>query len=167
MNLLLLVVSLFAIFLWKFLHSVIWVPLRIQNHFRKQGIRGPAYRPIIGNTAEMNRIKARVLSKSKPFDHKNVRERVIPFYHEWSPIYGKNFLCWFGSMPRLVGSDPEMIKEVLSNTSGSFDRTPFNPSVKLFLGQGLITLSGQKWAFHRKIANRAFRLEQVKVISLS
>ncbi|GMN35479.1 hypothetical protein TIFTF001_005327 [Ficus carica] len=129
MNLLLLVISLLAIFLWKFRHSVIWVPLRIQNNFRKQGIRGPAYRPIIGNTAEMNRIKARVLSKSKPFDHKNV-----------GGIRQRRF----------------------SAIQVAFDRTPFNPSVKLFLGQGLITLSGQKWAFHRKIANRAFRLEQVK-----
>ncbi|XP_024027744.1 cytochrome P450 734A1 [Morus notabilis] len=156
-----LVVSLFAIFLWKFLHSVIWVPLRIQNHFRKQGIRGPAYRPIFGNTAEMNRIKARVLGKSKGFDH-DILQRVTPFYHEWSPMYGKTLLCWFGSMPRLVISDPEMIKEVLTDTSGAFDRTPWNPSVKLFFGQGLLALAGDQWAFHRKIANRAFRSEQVK-----
>lgn len=162
MSLLLLVVSLLVIFLSKFLYSIIWLPLRIQNHFRRQGIRGPSYRPIFGNTAEIRRITAKAHSKSMPFEH-DVLKRITPFYYEWSPIYGKNFLCWFGSVPRLTISDPDMIKEVLVNTSGSFDRAQFNPLVNIFFGQGLLTLIGEKWAFHRKIANQAFRVEQVKV----
>ncbi|POO03137.1 Cytochrome P450, E-class, group I [Trema orientale] len=161
MNLLPLVVSLLVIFLSKFLYSVIWVPLRLQSHFRKQGIGGPAYRLIYGNTTEVHRITAKAHSKPMPFDHK-VLKRVTPFYYEWSPIYGKNFLWWFGSVPRLTISDPDMIKEVLMNTSGSFDRAPFNPVAKTFFGQGLLALAGEKWAFHRKIANQAFRVEQVK-----
>ena len=166
MNLQLLVVSLLVIFLSKFLYSVIWVPLRIQNHFRKQGIRGPTNRPIFGNTAEVHRITAKAHSKPMPFDDHEVLKRVTPFYYEWSPIYGKSFVYWFGSVPRLTISDPDMIKEVLMNTSGVFDRAPFSPLVKVFFGQGLLSLTGEKWGFHRKIANQAFRIEQVKVITL-
>lgn len=162
-NLLLLAVILLAFFfLLKFMYSVIWVPLRLQSHFRKQGIRGPGYRPIFGNTLEARRITARVLSKPKAFDH-DVVHRVIPTCYEWSAIYGKTFLHWFGTTPRLVVSDPDMIKEVLMNTGTLYEKPCFDPFAARFFGEGLLTLAGEKWAFHRRITNQAFRTEQVKV----
>ena len=168
-NLLLLIGILVVLLILKFLYSVIWVPLRLQAHFRRQGLRGPPYRPIFGNTAEMSRIKDRALSKSKgsiDFDH-DIIERVTPFYHEWLPVYGKALVCWFGSTPRVVVSDPVAIKDVLTRTDGSFDRARFNPLVEIFFGRGLIgLLVGDTWTFHRKIANKAFRTEQVKVRNL-
>ncbi|KAB1220560.1 hypothetical protein CJ030_MR3G015813 [Morella rubra] len=157
----LLVAVIVLVVLLKFLYSSIWVPWRIQRHFRKQGIRGPAYRPVIGNSAEIRRIYAETQSEPMQFEHDIVR-RAAPFYYRWSGMYGKNFLYWFGSTPRLAISDPDMIKEVLTNTTGAFDKIRHNPLATLLFGEGLVGLSGEKWAIHRRITNQAFLMERVK-----
>ncbi|XP_044510082.1 cytochrome P450 734A1 [Mangifera indica] len=160
MHLLLLIAVL--LILLKFVHSVIWVPYRIQNHFKKQGITGPGYRPIVGNTAEMRRVFTESRSKTiSPFNH-DILHRTAPFYHKWSRIYGKNFLYWFGTVPRLSITNPDMIKEVLTNTGSSYEKFEFNPSSKQLFGQGLFGLTGDIWAVHRRIANQAFKMERIK-----
>ncbi|KAB2619636.1 cytochrome P450 734A1-like [Pyrus ussuriensis x Pyrus communis] len=141
---------LLLILLFKSVYSTIWVPLRTQTHFQKQGLRGPAYRPVVGNSAEIRRMFAEALSKPFPFHH-NIVQRVAPFYHQWSAMYGKNFLYWFGLKPRVAISDPDMIKEILFNSGGSFRKIPFTPLTKYLL-----------WAFHRRIVNQAFNMERVK-----
>ncbi|GLT92154.1 hypothetical protein SLE2022_100060 [Rubroshorea leprosula] len=148
--------------LLRFLYSVLWVPWRIQTHFRKQGIRGPGYRPIFGTIAQVRRLDAEARSKPIPLDHHDVVRRVIPFFHTWSRIYGNTFLYWFGSTPRLTITDPDMIKEITMNTYGSFDKIGKNPLAKVLFSQGLVGLTGEKWAFHRRIANQAFSMERVK-----
>nr|XP_023891618.1 cytochrome P450 734A1-like [Quercus suber] len=162
MYLLFIVFAIFLVIVLKFVYSFIWVPWKIENHFRNQGIRGPGYRLIFGNTAETKRLYAKAVSKPISFEHHDVLHRVIPFYYRWSIMYGKTFLHWFGSKPRLAISDPDMIKEVLANSDGSFEKIRLNPLAKLLFGKGLVVLSGQEWAIHRRIANRAFNMERVK-----
>ncbi|XP_038705168.1 cytochrome P450 734A1-like [Tripterygium wilfordii] len=150
------------VLLYKFVHSKIWIPLKIRSHLKGQGIRGPAYRPIFGNTAQIRRLHAEALSsKSTCFNH-DVLHKVIPFYYSCSQVYGKTFLYWFGPRPRLGTSDPEIIKEALMNTSGCFEKARFDPLMKMLFGQGLNGLRGNKWALHRKIANQAFSIERIK-----
>ncbi|KAJ6732994.1 CYTOCHROME P450 FAMILY 721 SUBFAMILY A POLYPEPTIDE 1 [Salix koriyanagi] len=152
----------------KFIHKIIWIPLRIQYHFKKQGIAGPGYRPLSGNLGELRRLHAAAQSsKSMPFSH-DIIHRVLPFYQEWSRKYGKMFLFWYGIKPRLVISDPDMIKEVLMNNkiAGSIEKLALNPLRKILFGEGLVVLEGEKWALHRRIANQAFNLEQVKKVRL-
>ncbi|GMY28459.1 cytochrome P450 734A1-like [Fagus crenata] len=157
-----LVVVIFLVILLKSVYSLIWVPWRIENHFRKQGIRGPAYRPIFGNTVEIQRISAEALSKTIPFEH-DVLHRVVPFYYRWSIMYGKTFLYWLGTKPRLAITDPDMIKEILTKSDGgSFEKIQLNPLANLLLGDGLAQLTGKKWAIHRRITNQAFNMERVK-----
>ncbi|KAJ6378689.1 hypothetical protein OIU78_028835 [Salix suchowensis] len=74
------------------------------------------------------------------------------------------FLFWYGIKPRLVISDPDMIKEVLMNNkiAGSIEKLALNPLRKILFGEGLVVLEGEKWALHRRIANQAFNLERVK-----
>lgn len=147
----------------KFLHLTFWVPWKTLHHFQKQGISGPGYRPIFGNSSEIRRLYAEAKSKATPFDH-DILKRVVPFYHRWSCMYGKTFLYWFGSTPRLAISDPDMIKEVLMNKGGEYGKVPYNPQSKLLFGQGLVGLQGDQWAFHRRIINLAFNMGLVKVI---
>ncbi|KAJ0052920.1 hypothetical protein Pint_02852 [Pistacia integerrima] len=163
MHLLLLTLLLILLLsLVKFVHTFIWTPYRIQQHFKKQGITGPAYRLITGNTADIRRGFAEVASKPvSTFDH-DILYRVSPRYHRWSRMYGKPFLYWFGSTPRLGISEPEMIKEVLKNTGGLFEKIRFNPLAEPLFQQGLVGLTGDLWAFHRRIANQAFNMERVK-----
>ena len=163
----LLAVGLFipVILILKFIHKIIWVPWRIQRHFNKQGVSGPAYSPIFGNTAEIHRMYAEVKSKSISFGH-DILHRVAPHYHRWSSDYGKTFVWWFGPIPRLGIADPELIKEVLMNTSGCYGKIGLNPLSKLLFGDGLVVLEGEKWALHRRISNQVFNMERVKVISV-
>ena len=162
-----LVVVIFFVILLKSVYSFIWIPWRIENHFRKQGIRGPAYRSIFGNTVEIQRISAEALSNKIPFEH-DVLHRLVPFYYRWSIMYGKTFLYWFGSKPRLTISEPDMIKEVLTKSDGkTFENIQLNPLAKLLFGDGLIQLTGKKWAIHRRITNQAFNMERVKVASFT
>ncbi|KAK9026283.1 hypothetical protein V6N11_039125 [Hibiscus sabdariffa] len=149
----------------KFAYSTLWIPFRIQSHFKRQGISGPGYRPVFGNTPEMGRQFGEAMSRPSPLhdgDH-DILPRVAPFYRIWSNMYGKPFLFWSGTKPRLVISDPDMIKEVTMNTGGgSFDKTEFDATGKILFGQGLVVLMGQQWAIHRRILNHPFRMEKVK-----
>ncbi|PIN12204.1 hypothetical protein CDL12_15187 [Handroanthus impetiginosus] len=72
-------------------------------------------------------------------------------------------MFWLGLKPRLMVTQPDMIKDVLVNKSDSIGKDDaFNPLSKLLFGQGLVGLQGHKWAVHRKIADQAFSMERVK-----
>lgn len=166
MNHLLLILALILLItLLKLAYSIIWVPLRIQSQFSKQGVQGPRYRPIFfGNTKEIIRMFEEVKTKPKSTLVENdVVEYAVPFYRRWSRMYGESFLYWYGTTPRVAISDPDLIKEVLMNTSGSITKIGFNPSNRQLFGQGLAGLEGHKWALHRRIAVQAFTMERVKV----
>ncbi|WVY89931.1 hypothetical protein V8G54_035445 [Vigna mungo] len=160
--LLVFVLLLLIVFVVRVAYSVIWVPWIIVRHFRLQGITGPPYRLIKGNTDEIHRMYREVQSKPMALCH-DILERVCPFYHRWSRVYGKTVLYWHGSKPKLVLSDPDMLKEILLKTGEWFERIDPNPSVKQFFGQGILVLKGEKWAVHRAIANQAFKIERVKL----
>ena len=106
---------------------------------------------------------AEAQSKSIPFGH-DVLRCAAPHYHRWSSEYGKTVMWWFGPVPRLGMAEPELIKEVLMNSSGCYGRVGFNPLSKQLFGDGLVGLEGEKWALHRRITNQAFNMERVKVI---
>ncbi|KAI3733279.1 hypothetical protein L1987_64499 [Smallanthus sonchifolius] len=150
--------------IFTILFKHIWIPLRIQLHFRQQGIRGPTYRPIVGNSAGIRRRMIAEAESSPPdsFNHEGVVERVMPHYYNWSKVYGAPFLYWFGSKARLAISDPDMIKEILVTKSGSFGKIRFNPGSKVLFGEGLVGLEGEKWIVHRRITAQAFNMERVK-----
>ncbi|XP_012071804.2 cytochrome P450 734A1-like [Jatropha curcas] len=154
------ILAILFLYLLKLVYSILWVPHKTQRHFRKQGIQGPDYRPIIGNSSEM-KLK-REEAKSKVSDDHSILNRVVPAYSTWSRMYGKNYLYWFGTKPRLAIADPGMIKEVLMNTGGLYERLDNDPLSKQLLGEGLPELRGEKWAVHRRISNLALNLEQVK-----
>ncbi|KAI4320992.1 hypothetical protein MLD38_034419 [Melastoma candidum] len=150
-------------FLLRFLYSNLYLPWKLRAHFARQGVSGPPYRFFHGNTSDVAALFAEVThSKPAMFDHGCVLSRVAPFYHRWSQDYGKTFVYWFGSRPRMAISDPDMIKEVLINRNGSFGKIGFNPQAKVLFGQGLVGLQGKEWAVHRRIANQAFAVERVK-----
>jgi hypothetical protein len=119
------------------------------------------------HSREIQRISAEALLKKIPLEH-DVLHRLAPFYYRWSIMYGKTFLYWFGWKPRLTISDPDMIKEVLTKSDGkTFEKIQLNPLAKLLFGDGLIQLTGKKWAIHRRITNQAFNMERVKVASFT
>ncbi|CAJ1932457.1 unnamed protein product [Sphenostylis stenocarpa] len=163
MNLLLGAIILLVFYTVKFFYSNFWVPWRTDLHFKKQGIGGPGYRPLVGNSSEIRRLYEEAKSgATPPFEDHNILRRVVPFYERWSRTHGKTFLYWFGSTPRLAITEPDMVKEVLTNTRGEYEKVPYNPQSKLLFGQGLVGLEGDQWALHRRILKLAFNLELVK-----
>lgn len=92
----------------------------------------------------------------------DIVHRAMPHYYNWSTVYGKNFLYWFGPKPRLAVADPDMIKEILLNTSGCYGKVRHNPLSKLLFSDGLVGLEGEKWAVHRRITSQAFNMERIK-----
>ncbi|KAL7207757.1 hypothetical protein ACSBR1_029664 [Camellia fascicularis] len=78
MTILLLLISVLLI---KFIHSIIWVPLKFQRHFKRQGIWGPSYCPILENSTEINRrMIAEAESRPITFNH-DIVQRAIPHYY--------------------------------------------------------------------------------------
>ncbi|XP_038703495.1 cytochrome P450 734A1-like [Tripterygium wilfordii] len=162
MNFILVFIFILLIFLLKLLHTILWIPFKVQNHFLKQGIGGPGYRPIFGNTREASRLFEEALSKPIPLDRHDIVPRACPNYQRWSGMYGKTFLYWQGLVPMLTIADPVLVKEVFMNTGGSFEKRKSDPLAKQLMGDGLTELQGEKWAIHRRITSLALNMEQVK-----
>ncbi|XP_073020655.1 cytochrome P450 734A1 [Primulina eburnea] len=151
------------VFLAYFIRKLIILPLKFQAHFRNQGVEGPAYRSIFGNSAQIRR-RMIANAESKPISgiSHDIAHRVMPHYKKWSTMYGKTFLYWFGPRPILAVADPDIIKDILFNANGRFAKIEFNPSSKVLFGEGLVLLEGEKWAVHRRITSQAFNMERVK-----
>lgn len=148
-------------FAWK-LYCWVWLnPKRIEKCLSGQGIEGTPYKFIYGDIKEI--AYANRVARSKPLDlsHKIV-ERALPFY---SPLVQQSgIICytWFGTTPRLIITDPDMIKDVLLNKFGHIGKTK-NP-LGWLLARGVGTYDGEKWVKHRRIINPAFHLEKLKMM---
>lgn len=77
----------FLVLVLKVVVSLWWRPRRIEDHFSRQGIRGPPYRFFIGNVKELGGMMLKASSQPMPFSH-NILPRVLSFYHHWKKIYG-------------------------------------------------------------------------------
>ncbi|TYI74678.1 hypothetical protein E1A91_D07G218800v1 [Gossypium mustelinum] len=146
--------------LFRFLHRFWWTPVYIQYRLGSQGIKGPSYKFIHGNTKEMLKMRNEALSKPLGLLD-DIFPRVLPHVYTWMNNYGKNHLSWRGGEPQLLITEPELIKEVLYNRDGSYLKAslPFY-SMKL-MGNGLATSEGEQWVKHRKLINPTFQGENL------
>ncbi|PON84114.1 Cytochrome P450 [Trema orientale] len=139
-----------------------WRPRKIEDHFSKQGIRGPPYRFFIGNVKELVAMMLKASSQPMPNFSHNILPRVLSFYHHWKKIYGATFLVWFGPTGRLTVSDPDLIREIFTSKSEFYEKNEAHPLIKQLEGDGLLSLKGEKWARHRKIISPTFHMENLK-----
>ncbi|XP_012481744.2 cytochrome P450 CYP749A22 [Gossypium raimondii] len=151
----------FLVALIKFLYDYLWVPLRIQHMMNSQGIKGPPYRFIHGNSKEVARMEQEALSKRVALTD-DIFPKVLPHFYAWINRYGRNFVYWNGARPELVISEPELIKEVLQTSEKKIQEKSLSDIGREFLGNGLLFIAGEKWANHRKLANHAFHGESLK-----
>ena len=68
---------------------------------------------------------------------------------------------WFGPMPRVTITDPDLARDVMSNKFGHFEKPKFPALSKLF-AEGVANYEGEKWVKHRRILNPVFHLEKLK-----
>jgi len=156
-----------AQYVLRLLHSFLWVPLRLERRLRRQGIRWPPRSLLSGNASDYRDLLA--AARSRPlaaFRHDGVVARATPQYSVWPARYGRPFVYWFGPRPRLVLSDPELVKAAMTDSTGAFDKAGAggnNPLARQLIGEGLTGLTGETWARHRRVIAPAFNMERVKV----
>ncbi|KAF2287150.1 hypothetical protein GH714_038445 [Hevea brasiliensis] len=141
-------------------YSIWWKPKSLERKLKKQGVKGTPYKLLVGDMKNCIRMITEAWSKPINLTHQIV-QRVDPFTLNIVQKYGKISMFWNGKTPRLIISDPELMKEVLFNKQGHIQKPPVSPLI-LILARGLTLLDGEKWALHRRLINPAFHLEKLK-----
>eukprot|EP01018_Ginkgo_biloba_P037356 Gb_13170 [translate_table: standard] len=115
-----------VLFLLKIATVVWWKPLQIKSYFERQGIRGPPYTLLYGNASDIVGMMKQANATPTFLSH-HIIPRVLPHYHHWTKTYGRDFLYWFGPKATLNVPEPELIKDILSNKFGNYEKLPSNP----------------------------------------
>ncbi|KAJ1384867.1 Cytochrome P450, partial [Sesbania bispinosa] len=146
---------------WRLLNRLWLRPKKLERLLREQGLQGNPYRFLVGDLNEI--LKMGNEAKSKPMNlSDDIVPRVISYFQHSVNEHGKNSFIWFGPIPRVTLTDPELIKDVL-NKIYDFPKLNTNSLLKL-LASGLVTLDGEKWNKHRRIISPAFNLEKLKIM---
>ncbi|KAJ3685049.1 hypothetical protein LUZ61_014213 [Rhynchospora tenuis] len=152
--------------LWGVSRALEWAwlrPKRLDRALRNQGLRGTVYRPFAGDVKENVRLNREARAKSMSLSH-DIVPRVSPLFHRTTKEFGKLSFTWFGPNPRITVMDPVLVKEILSNKFGHFEKQNISRLGRL-LADGLANHKGEKWAKHRRILNPTFHAEKLKRIS--
>ncbi|KAG9447959.1 hypothetical protein H6P81_014087 [Aristolochia fimbriata] len=137
-----------------------WRPKKFERWLKQRGIVGPPYKFLTGNLKENFEMLKEARLKPMELSHRIV-PRVFPFIHQTVKHYGKTSVTWFGRHPRVTIMEPELVREILSNKFGHFQKSRSNPLLKLLVS-GIGHHEGEKWAKHRRIINPAFQVEKLK-----
>ncbi|PIA50722.1 hypothetical protein AQUCO_01200150v1 [Aquilegia coerulea] len=146
----------------QFFYKAWWKPIRIQKRMRAQGIKGPSYNFLHGNTKEVQDMKIEATKTTLPTLSNEILPRVQPHIYLWTKLYGRNFLSWHGDRPELHVTEPDLIKEVLLNKNGVYKKSVGEKYMHKVMGDGLGIAEGKKWMTQRKLANHAFQIEKLK-----
>lgn len=152
------------------IHKLWWTPKRIQKGMASQGIKGPPYKLIHGNTKQVTKMINEVTSRPKKFSH-DTFSVAQPHIHTWIKLYGnqqsglvnycsaflvsrwilvflstgKTYLEWHGSQGQLVITEPELCKEILNNKERAY------PKQSKLMGDGIVTtIEVEKWSKKKK-----------------
>ena len=86
----------------------------------------------------------------------------FPFFDVMAAKFGGIFYYYLGPVPRLVITDPLLIRSFFVLNSQSYEKTSVAKAFTLF-GKGLLLASGDSWAQQRKLLNPAFNHAEIKV----
>lgn len=151
---------LLSVWIVRLVNWIWWKPKKLEEELRKQGFSGPPYRLLYGSFKENKKLVEEAWSKPMDLNHRIV-PRVNPLLDKTVKIYGKMSMTWFGTIPRVNIMDPELVKEILSNKFGHFEKAKQHPLAKS-LSKGFATIGGEKWAKRRRLVSPAFHVEKLK-----
>ncbi|KAL3501533.1 hypothetical protein ACH5RR_035982 [Cinchona calisaya] len=147
---------------YKFLNKVWLKPIYIQYCMRLQGINGPSYKLLHGNTKEIIQMRRYATSRAMEDLSHNIFPRILPDVNSWIRLYGATYLNWYGLQPQLVVTEPELVKEILNNKNDNYPKIDLEGYARKLLGDGLSSSKGEKWANMRNLANKVFHAESLK-----
>lgn len=88
----------------------VWLnPIRINDQMKSQGIKGPSYQFLYGNTKEIIEMRSASMAKSMDDISHNIFPRILPHVHSWTDIYGKTCSCISLSLLYLYPSSLEVL----------------------------------------------------------
>ncbi|KAL5201675.1 hypothetical protein ABZP36_036029 [Zizania latifolia] len=158
--------------LMALLLRVVWVtlscywltPMRIRRAMAAQGVHGPPPRPLVGNLREVSALLARTTAEDMPSLSHDIVGRLMPHYVLWSGTYGKLFVYWYGSEPRLCLTDTALIKEFLSSKYAHATGKSWlqRQGTKHFIGGGLLMANGARWSHQRHVVAPALMADKLK-----
>ncbi|MCO5578826.1 hypothetical protein L7F22_032673 [Adiantum nelumboides] len=140
-----------------------WDPASLSHSLLRAGLVVLPYSPIVGSVSQLKRVRdaAASLVLPSPSDH-HIAPLVLPFYTRISLQTGLPFVYWWGTQPRLVLSDPDDIKQILSSRFKDYKRSDITYKfLSRLLGKGLLTSEGQDWHNQRSILRHAFFPEKL------
>lgn len=149
------------------LHLHFLVPASITRKLRQQGVHVLPYRPFAGNASESRRLQKLAAQSDLPSPfHHDIIARILPFYSKiFSQISGRTFVYWWGAQPRLVVTNPEDVKRIMSADVKNYSKSQFGRQVlhRLF-GNGLVLAEGDDWHNQRALLRPAFFAEKLKAM---
>ncbi|XP_051152216.1 cytochrome P450 72A397-like [Andrographis paniculata] len=142
------------------LANSLWLrPKRLEETLRKQGLRGNHYRLLFGDIRDLVALAKHHQPKSIQISE-DPTAHALPYYHRHGIKYGQNSFIWFGTSPRLVITEPTLLKEILAKPD-VFHKIRPDPIGETAAG-GLLYLEDHKWATHRRIVSPAFHIDKLK-----
>ncbi|CAK9209033.1 unnamed protein product [Sphagnum troendelagicum] len=140
-------------------------PMRIKRIMNRQGVKGPSSHLILGNLPEFTLLKKAETKKDMTTGDYNIVPHILPFHVRNCQTYGKTYLWWFGSEPRITITNLDLIKQVLPNKDHAFGTSQLQIRFSTaIIGKGLVTTDGEEWALRRQIVSPAFHHEKVKKV---
>ncbi|KAF8006614.1 hypothetical protein BT93_K0808 [Corymbia citriodora subsp. variegata] len=140
-----------------------WTPRRIKKIMERQGVCGPRPHLLIGNILDMTSLVAKATSDDMDSIRHDIVPRLLPHYVLWSQQYGKRFIYWNGTEPRMCLTETELIKELLSKYSTLSGKSWLQQQgSKHFIGKGLLMANGDDWYHQRHIVAPPFMGDKLK-----
>nr|BAJ94885.1 predicted protein [Hordeum vulgare subsp. vulgare] len=149
------------------LWHLVWRPRAVARSFARQGVRGPPYTFLAGSLPEAKRLIMAGRRGVPPLDAgcHDIMPILLPQFHRWVADYGKTFLFWVGPIPAVFSTDLQLIKQVLTDRTGLYQKDFMIPVLKSLFGNGVILINGDDWKRHRKVVLPAFNHEKIKSMS--
>ncbi|KAH9533114.1 hypothetical protein CY35_18G034300 [Sphagnum magellanicum] len=138
-------------------YLLLWKPYSRRRFYEKQGIRGPCFRPIVGNLPEIRELRASLPEVCDPSEPG--ARRVGLEWFVFSEKYGKVSIFEQGSLTRIILADAKLAKEVLVAKAGHYHKAALNGEVfNPIAGIGsILTANEGDWKQKNHIMSPAFR----------
>ncbi|XP_057467737.1 cytokinin hydroxylase-like [Actinidia eriantha] len=138
-------------------------PRIISKIMERQGVLGPKPRFLVGNILDTASLVAKSTAKDMDSINHDIVGRLLPHFLEWSKNYGKRFIYWNGTEPRMCLTETKLIKELLSRYSTKAGKSWLQQQgSKHFIGKGLLMANGDDWHHQRHIVAPAFMGDKLK-----